>query len=84
MSAKLGNKDVRIKADIIPADIPLLFSKASMKKAEMCIDFKTDTLILPNQKIPLPVSKSGHLLLPVCKQAQVLQCEEVHIKITLT
>ena len=56
---KLGNKNIRIEADIVDADIPLLFSKDSMKKAGMSVNFMTDTITFQRQELPLTVTKSG-------------------------
>lgn len=40
---KIVGKNIRIRADIIDADIPLLLSKEAMKKAEMKLDLVNDT-----------------------------------------
>ena len=39
----IGTKKIMIEQNIVKNDIPLLFSRASMKKAEMVLDFETDT-----------------------------------------
>ena len=83
---KLGSKNIRIEADVINADIPLLFSKDSMKKAGMCINFKTDTVKFQDQELPLTVTKSGHYVIPVSQSARIIQniARDKYSNVTLT
>ena len=39
LPATIGHTKVNIKTDVVEADIPLLLSKYSMKKADTTIDF---------------------------------------------
>ena len=81
--ADIGEKSIQIITDVINEDIPLLFSKASLKKAGSKLDFINDTINILNQEINLGVSRSGHYLLPLGKHRQVLvdaeRCEKANI-----
>ena len=68
----IGNKSVNITTDVIHEDIPLLFSKTSLKKARSQIDFINDRINILGQDVSLGVSESGHYLLPLGKSKQVL------------
>ena len=65
--AVIGKFTITIEADIVDADIPLLFSKDSLKKAGMAIDFLYDTAFFLDQCLPLLVTTSGHHILPITK-----------------
>ena len=51
----VGGKNTFIKTDVVVCDIPFLLSKDAIKKAEMNIDFVTDTVKIfgLNQKLLL-------------------------------
>ena len=53
-----------LNADIV-ANILLLLSRKSMKKANMALDFKNDHAIIFDQSIQLLVTKSGHYAIPI-------------------
>ena len=61
----VGSKPVKLDTHIVDADIPLLLSRESLKKAEADIDFQKDVLNLFGEKINLKTSKSGHLMFPL-------------------
>ena len=83
--AYIGNQRVFIEVDIVPKDIPLLLSKAFMKKGGMLLDFQHDTLQMNDQIIPLNTTSTGHYLLPLTKSTQFLSSMETHQdQITLT
>ena len=49
-----------IETDVIESDIPLLLSQASMKRANMNLNFKEDSTSVFGETIDLVVTKSGH------------------------
>ena len=73
LPAYLSDKRVYLMLDIVPLDIPLLFSRMSMKNAKMNIDFETDTVHALGQHLPLSITQSGHYILPLTVSTQVLQ-----------
>ena len=44
LPAKIGMRNVKIETDIVEAEIPMLLSKNSMKKADAKLDFVNDTV----------------------------------------
>ena len=68
----IGNKSINIVTDVIDEDIPLLFSKTSLKKARSQIDFINDKINILGQEVTLGISESGHYLLPLGRHKQVL------------
>ena len=61
----IGGKRCMIESDVVKCNIPLLLSKPSMKKSQMCLDFGSDTASFGETDIPLKCSSSGHYLLPL-------------------
>ena len=82
--AVIGKFTITIEADIVDADIPLLFSKDSLKKAGMAIDFLYDTAFFLGQCLPLSVTTSGHLILPITKYALLLNQKDKPINMILS
>ena len=64
-AAVIGTKKVMTEANIVKNDIPLLLSQASMKRAEMVLDFETDTAEVLGNKVNLRCTSSGHYCLPL-------------------
>ena len=62
---KIGGEHINIQSDIFDNDIPLLFSRSSMKKAEMKINFQNDTIKALRENIPLVTTTSGHYAIPL-------------------
>ena len=52
----MANIQMTIDTDIVDSDVPLLLSRASMKRAAMQIDFKNDTIEVFGQKTDLVIS----------------------------
>ena len=65
LPAVIGTKKVMIEANIVKNDIPLLLSRTSMKRAEMALDFETDTAKALGNKVNLHCTSSGHYCLPL-------------------
>ena len=59
----IAGKRCSVETDVVKCNIPLLLSKRSMKKANMCLDFGNDTALFANSTVPLRCSTSGHYLL---------------------
>ena len=74
--------------DIIASNIPLLLSKESMKRANMRLNFKNDTITAFGQPINLIVTKSGHYAIPITNNKQILNdlntTHHQHITLTFT
>ena len=48
--ATIGSHNFEIKIDVVDNDIPLLFSKLSMKRANMKLNFQNDTINIFDKK----------------------------------
>ena len=62
----IGVKRVMIKANVVKNEIPLLLSKASMKRAQLNLNFNNDTAEILGQKVKLQTTSSGHYCIPLC------------------
>ena len=71
--ANIGGENINIQADALNSDIPLLFSRSSMKKAEMKINFQNDTINAFGQNIPLVTTSSGHYAIPLTPAKQAIR-----------
>ena len=60
-----------IKTDVINKDLPLLLSKA-FKNANMILDFQNDTAKAFDEVIPLNNTLSGHYIIPISRQKQLI------------
>ena len=63
--AVIGMKKVTIESCIVPNEIPLLLSKASMKRAEIVLDFLQDTAMVLGDSVDLVCTSSGHYCIPL-------------------
>ena len=54
-----------IITDVVDCDIPLLLSKDAMKRANMVLRFRDDTITVNNLPVKLDTSTSGHYMLPI-------------------
>ena len=84
--AKIEGEHINIQSDILDNDIPLLFSKSSMKKADMKINFQNDTINAFSENIPLITTKSAHYAIPLTSAQQAMSNidRENNSAITLT
>ena len=62
-----GNVKATLSIDIVPASIPLLLSKKSLKKGNAKIDFNNNILTILDETVPLEETTSGHLVVSLCK-----------------
>ena len=65
LPANLAGKAIKLSVDVIKSDIPLLLSKAAMKKAGMKIDLKEDTVTVFGNKEKLVTTSCGHYCMPL-------------------
>jgi hypothetical protein len=63
--AFLAGKMVTITVDVVPNDLPLIFSLGDMKKAQVKLDFTNDTAEIFGQSIKLKTTESGHYSVPI-------------------
>ena len=63
----IGQTEVTINTDVVESDIPLLLSRDSMKKANMNLNFESDTITAFGEKSPLITTTSGHYAIPIAK-----------------
>ena len=79
--AEIGSHNVLIEKDVINSDIPLLLSWASMKQADMNLNFKDDTASVFGK---LVVTKSGHYAIPLAVPCQIIYSRNANVSVTLT
>ena len=70
--ACIGSAEIFIMTDIIDKDLPLLLSKAFMKRANIVLDFNNDSMLAFDQEIPLNTSNTGHYVIYLSKPSQIL------------
>ena len=61
----IGGKRCTLETDVVKCNVPLLFSKPSMKKGKMHLDFERDVAVIGGKSISLDSTASGHYLLPL-------------------
>lgn len=57
---KLGETKCYIETEVVPANVPLLLSKTSMKRAGTVLDMENDRAVMFNKPIKLDFTSSGH------------------------
>lgn len=73
LPAVIGKKEVSIVTDVIDSDIPMLFSRDSMKKANTKINFKDDTVNMFDVKQKVIITGSGHYAVPLNEGKEILE-----------
>lgn len=58
--AKIGQTKCHIETEVVPAKIPLLLSKASMKRVRAVLDMESDSPSIFSQPVKLDFTSSGH------------------------
>ena len=71
--ASVGKNSIFIESDIVETEIPMLLSRASMKKANTEINFKDDTVQMLGEKQRVIVTTSGHYAIPLNENFNILQ-----------
>ena len=86
--ATIGSHNFEIKIDVVDNNIPLLFSKLSMKRANMKLNFQNDTINIFDENIPLITTSSGHYAISITKEKQLInnlnRKSEMSITLTMT
>ena len=68
----IGNNKISLETDVADTDIPLLLSKAAMKKSSTIIDFDKDTAMMFGKQL-LVKTTSGHYAIPLRKRQQIVE-----------
>ena len=63
--AQIGNTHCKSEIELVPADIPLLLSKQSLKKAGTVLDMTKDTVEMFGQLVDLESTSSGHYCISI-------------------
>ena len=58
--AFIGKKKLFIETNVVDSEIPLLLSKAAMKKAGSKLDFCRNTVTMLGENVKLSFTESGH------------------------
>ena len=68
----LGSKKVLLEADVIKQDIPLLLSKATMKRACSKLNTETDEIVMLGENIKLINTSTGHYAIPITPNKRLI------------
>lgn len=60
LPAQIGQTKCQIETEVVPAKIPLLLSKTSMKRAGTVLDMESDSATMFSQSVKLDFTSSGH------------------------
>ena len=71
LPAMIGSKRITVDTEIIQANIPMLLSKESMKKAGTIINFNTDEIQILGETHNLISTKSGHYAIPLTTKSNI-------------
>ena len=61
----LGSKKVFLEADVLEHDLPLLLSKATLKRAHARLNTEDDEITMLGEKIKLINTSTGHYAIPI-------------------
>ena len=75
----IGGLETTVRTDVVDSDIPLLLSKADMKRMGFKLNMENDTLEVNGRSIELESTSSGHYYIPL-KECEV-KIEKVHMVI---
>ena len=73
LPAIIAEKEVMIEVDVIQSDIPMLLSKAEMKKSNMVLYMLEDKVEVLGKSLNLDTTSSGHYLLPLIDESINIQ-----------
>ena len=65
LPARISGMDTTIETDVIPSDIPMLLSKADMKRMGCSLFMLTDQAEIMGKMIDLKTTSAGHYVLPL-------------------
>ena len=69
----LGSTKAAIDVEVVYEDIPLLLSRASMKRAKTCLNTADDTVTMLGENIPMIITSTGHYAVPICSNKLILE-----------
>ena len=78
----LCGKKLRLGTFGIEGDLPLLFSRKSLKEFGICLDIKEDKIVIDNKEQDLVVTSSGHYVADLIKSPLALVCKSDDVKKT--
>ena len=81
--AHIGDKNVSIQTEVVDSDVPLLFSKPSLQRANAKIDFENDTITMLGTSSNLLHTSTGHYAIPIGKEKALHQLEHEDVNVTL-
>ena len=81
LSVTIGSKNVKLETDVVDIEIPLLMSKAAMKKANTVLEFDQDRVIMFGEEKTLLITSSGHYAIPITKSGKIIEKEQLIMKI---
>ena len=58
--ARIGHTRCKIETEVVPAEIPMLLSKTSLKRASAVLDIAHDKATMFKQPVKLELTSSGH------------------------
>lgn len=58
--ARIGHTKCKIETEVVPANIPMLLSKTSLKRASAVMDIAHDKATMFKQPVKLELTSSGH------------------------
>ena len=81
----LGTLRARIETDVVQCEIPLLFSKNSLKKGHGSINFTKDTIQILDQNLKLGNTSTGHYVLRLSRnpESSVAEVSDVLFNVNL-
>ena len=68
----IGSKKVLLDADVLEHDLPLLLSKATLKRANARLNTEDDTITLLGETIKLINTSSGHYAIPITPNSTII------------
>lgn len=76
--AKIGETECHIETEtVVPDEISLLLSKASMKRAGTVLDMENDSAVMFNKPVKLDFTSSGHYCVNIVNnKSKNVQCDE--------
>lgn len=69
----IGDKNVSLTTEVVTEDIPLLFSRRSMKKAKATLNTADDTINMLGEQIKLIITSTGHYAVPISRNRAILE-----------
>ena len=78
---EIAGKSVKIKADVVECNIPLLFSRTTTKEARMVLDLNKDSVTVFNKTVALGTKSLGHYTLTIYNSCASVKIEAVLLSI---